>query len=145
MNTFGNRKESAVPSSFPKNNTPIYYWTVEISRTSHLFLEFYFMFIKTCPFFSPWRVPLELKLPVTSHIPHSYFITETLIKTQFSPINKYVWCYIEVLCNIHRTMESDSGINYYENWKQWACLWMLSGGCNVDAQCESRLSDKDCE
>lgn len=77
--------------------------------------------------------------------PSSYFITETLIKTQFSPINKYVWCYIEILCNTGRTMESDSGINYYENLKQWACLWMLSCRYNVDVQCESRLSNKDCE
>lgn len=75
--------------------------------------------------------------------PSSYFITETLIKTQFSPINKYVWCSIEVPCNTCRTMESDSRINYYENnLKRRACLWMLAGGRDAGVRRESRKSHK---
>lgn len=75
--------------------------------------------------------------------PSSYFITETLIKTQFPPINKYVWCSIEVLCNTCRTMESDSRINYYQNnLERRACLWMLAGRCDAGVRWESRMSNK---
>lgn len=75
--------------------------------------------------------------------PSSCFITETFIKTRFSPINKYVWCSIEVLCNTCRTMESASRINDCQNnLKRRACLWMLGGGCDAGVQWETRMSNK---
>lgn len=132
---FDKQKEVAVSSSSPKDSMTISYPIIHIRRASHLFLVLFHVLRKTFPFFSSWRVPLEQKGPSLIH-----FIIETLLTAQFSPINKYVWCSIEVLCNTCRTMESDSEINYYpNNFKWWACLccfpadvmWMLT----VRARC----------